>query len=232
MYARARLRPSWGGSSPPSRTVTPVRRPRCRLPWRRSTGPPGPRRAPPAPTPMGGSRPPPIGHSDYAAVKVLQTALGGGMAGRLFAELRDRQALAYSTGAVFPARISQGFLGAHIGTAPGNAQRSEGGMRQQIGRLGPERLSEAELARAKRYLLGQFDLDRRTNARLAWYAAFFEIVGVGQHFAEAYARSVEAVTVDDVQRVARTYLSAPTVVRLDPSPREIASAPRQARCFP
>jgi zinc protease len=162
---------------------------------------------------------PPIGHSDYAAMKVLQTALGGGMAGRLFAELRDRQGLGYSTGAMFPARISQGFLVAHIGTALANAQRSEEGMRQLIERVGTERLSEAELARAKRYLLGQFDLDRRTNARLAWYAAFFEIAGLGQHFAEAYGRSVEAVTVDDVQRVARTYLSAPTVVRLEPSPR-------------
>jgi zinc protease len=162
---------------------------------------------------------PPIGHSDYAAVKVLQTALGGGMAGRLFAELRDRQGLAYSTGAMFPARISQGFLVAHIGTAPPNAQRSEEGMTQQIERVGTERLSQAELARAKRYLLGQFDLDRRTNARLAWYAAFFEISRVGQDFAEAYGRSVEAVTVDDLLRVARTYLSAPTVVRLEPSPR-------------
>jgi len=162
---------------------------------------------------------PPIGHADYAAVKVLQTALGGGMAGRLFAELRDRQGLAYSTGAIFPARIGQGFLVAHIGTVPGNAQRSEDGMRQQIERVGAEQLSEAELSRAKHYLLGQFELDRRTNARLAWYAAFFEIAGVGQHFAEAYERSVEGVTMDDVQRVARVYLSAPTVVRLEPPPR-------------
>ena len=162
---------------------------------------------------------PPIGHPDYAAVKVLQTALGGGMAGRLFAELRDRQGLAYSTGAMFPARISQGFLVAHIGTAPANAQRSEEGMRREIERLGTERLSLAELARVKRSLLGQFDLDRRTNARLAWYAAFFEIAGVGQPFAEAYGRSVEAVTVEDVQRVARAYMSAPTVVRLEPSPQ-------------
>jgi predicted Zn-dependent peptidase len=162
---------------------------------------------------------PPIGHPDYAAVKVLQTALGGGMSGRLFGELRDRQGLAYSTGATYPSRTGQSFVVAYIGTAPANAQRSEEAMKRQIDRVAVERLSEGELARAKRYVLGQFDLDRRTNARLAWYAAFFETAGVGQGFAEAYAKAVEAVTVDDVQRVARTYLGSPTVVRLEPSPR-------------
>jgi predicted Zn-dependent peptidase len=162
---------------------------------------------------------PPIGHPDYAAVKVLQTALGGGMSGRLFGELRDRQGLAYSTGATYPSRTGQSFVVAYIGTAPANAQRSEEAMKQQIDRVAIEPLSAGELARAKRYVLGQFDLDRRTNARLAWYVAFFETAGVGQGFAEAYAKAVEAVTVDDVQRVARAYLSSPTVVRLEPSPR-------------
>jgi zinc protease len=162
---------------------------------------------------------PPISHSDYAAVKVLQTALGGGMSGRLFGELRDRQGLAYSTGATYPSRTGQSFVVAYIGTAPANAQRSEEAMKQQIDRVAIEPLSAGELARAKRYVLGQFDLDRRTNARLAWYVAFFETAGVGQGFAEAYAKAVEAVTVDDVQRVARAYLSSPTVVRLEPSPR-------------
>jgi zinc protease len=162
---------------------------------------------------------PPVGHPDYAAVRVLQTALGGGMSGRLFAELRDKQGLAYSTGAMYPSRTGQSFVVAYIGTAPANAQRSEEAMKQQIERVGVERLSEAELARAKRYLLGQFDLDRRTNARLAWHAAFFETAGVGQEFADSFPRAVEAVTVADVQRVARIYLTAPTVVKLEPSPR-------------
>ena len=141
------------------------------------------------------------------------------MSGRLFLELRDRQGLAYSTGATYPSRTGQSFVVAYIGTAPANAQRSEEAMKQQIERVSVERLSEGELARAKRYVLGQFDLDRRTNARLAWHAAFFETAGVGQGFADSYARAVEAVTADDVQRVARLYLSSPTVVRLEPSPR-------------
>jgi predicted Zn-dependent peptidase len=59
-------------------------------------------------------------------------------------------------------------------------------------------------------------MDRRTNARLAWSMAFHEVEGVGQDFPERYRRAVEAVTAEDVRRVARTYLSAPSVVVLRP----------------
>jgi len=162
---------------------------------------------------------PPVGHPDYAAVKVLQVALGGGMAGRLFSELRDKQGLAYSTGALYPARVEPGFLLAFIGTAPASAGKAEEGMRAQVERIRSERVTEGELDRAKSYLLGQFALDRRTNARLAWYAAFYEAAGVGHDFADRYVRAIEAVTADDVLRVAGTYLTSPTVVRLEPVPR-------------
>ena len=162
---------------------------------------------------------PPIGDPDYAAVKVLQMALGGGMAGRLFSELRDKQGLAYSTGALYPARVELGFFLAFIGTAPASAGKAEEGMRAQVERIRSERVSEGELERAKAYLLGQFALDRRTNARLAWYAAFYEAAGVGHDFADRYVRAIEAVSADDVLRVARAYLTSPTVVRLEPVPR-------------
>jgi zinc protease len=59
-------------------------------------------------------------------------------------------------------------------------------------------------------------MDRRTNARNAWYLAFFEVVGAGWDFPERYARAVEAVTAADVARVAGQYLVRPTVVVLQP----------------
>jgi predicted Zn-dependent peptidase len=160
---------------------------------------------------------PPASHPDYAAVKVLTTALGGGMAGRLFTEVRDKQGLAYFTGAAYPSRRGPGVLWAQLGTAPPNQIRAEAAMLGELERIRREPLSPAELARAKGYLLGQFELDRRTNARLAWYDGFFESLGMGSDFAERYTRAVEAVTVEDVQRVAQTYLGAPTVVRLGPA---------------
>ena len=162
---------------------------------------------------------PSIAHQDYAAVKVLSVALGGGMAGRLFTELRDKQGLAYSTGAINPSRVDASVLVAYLGTAPANADRAEEGMLRELARLAAERVSPEELARAKSYLMGQYILDRRTNARLAWYQAFFESAGVGYDFADRYVKAVEKVTADDLMRVARTYLSTPAIVSLRPPPR-------------
>jgi len=160
---------------------------------------------------------PPISHADYAAVKVLTTALGGGMAGRLFTEVRDKQGLAYSTSGAYPSRQGPGVLFTQLGTAPANQGRAETAMLGELERIRRDPLSPSELARAKGYLLGNFALDRRTNVRLAWWDAFFEAVGVGPGFAERYERAAEAVTVEDVQRVARAYMSAPTVVTLGPA---------------
>ena len=160
---------------------------------------------------------PPTSHPDYAAVKVLTTALGGGMAGRLFTEVRDKQGLAYSTGGAYPSRLGPGVLYMQLGTAPANQARAEAAMLGELERIRRDPVNPGELNRAKAYLLGQFALDRRTNARLAWYDAFFEVLGVGPDFADRYTRNVEAVTADDLLRVARTYLAAPTIVTLGPT---------------
>jgi predicted Zn-dependent peptidase len=160
---------------------------------------------------------PPASHADYAAVKVLATALGGGMAGRLFTEVRDKQGLAYSTSGSYPSRRGPGVFFTQLGTAPANQARAEVAMLGELDRIRRDPLSPSELARAKAYLLGQFGLDRRTNARLAWYDAFFEALGVGPDFADRYVQAVEAVTAEDVQRVARTYLTTPTIVTLGPA---------------
>ncbi len=168
---------------------------------------------------LAGTVGPAIAHRDYAAVKVLSVALGGGMAGRLFTELRDKQGLAYSTGALNPSRVQPSVFIAYLGTAPDNAERAEEGMRRELERIAREPVSPDELARAKAYLLGQFALDRRTTARLAWYQAFFESAGVGHDFAQRYISAVGAVTADDLLRVARAYLAAPAFVSLRPAAR-------------
>jgi zinc protease len=93
---------------------------------------------------------------------------------------------------------------------------AEAGMRQELDRFRTEGPTEAELARAKAYVLGNLAMDRRTNAQHAWYLAFFELAGAGWDYPERYARALEAVTAADVTRVARRYLERPTIVVVRP----------------
>lgn len=163
-----------------------------------------------------GSLAPGVPDADYAAVKVLGTVLGGGLAGRLFVELRDRQALAYTVSAFFDPVRGPGAFVVYMGTAPENAARAEQALAREIERIRAERVSDAELRRAKAYLLGTFAMDRRTNARQAFYLAFFEVLGVGYDFPVRYRAAVEAVTADDLLRVARAYLHPLTTVVVEP----------------
>ena len=167
-----------------------------------------------------GALAPTIDHHDHAAVKVLSTVLGGGMAGRLFSELRDRRGLAYTATSYYDAVREPGALVLYLGTAPDNATRAEEALLAEVARIRDEAIGDAELTRAKGYLLGRDAMDRRTNERQAWYLAFYDLERVGADFPERYRRAVAAVTVSDVQRVARRYLATlTTLVLRPPEPR-------------
>lgn len=159
---------------------------------------------------------PGIDSRDYAAVKVLSTILGGGLAGRLFSELRDKQALAYTVSAYYDPLHDISSLVLYLGTAPENTVRAEQALLKQIERIRTAPVTAAELRRAKAYLLGSMEMDRRTNARQAWYLGFYAIEGVGYGFPARYRKAVEAVTAADVLRVAKTYLQTLTTVVLQP----------------
>jgi predicted Zn-dependent peptidase len=188
--------------------------------------------APPAPAPwretrvvpgaqtqiLMGALAPALTEPDYPAVKVLGTVLGGGMAGRFFSELRDKQGLAYTTGTQYPSRADNSYFLAQLGTAPENATRAEAALRAQLDRVQRERVSDEELRVAKAYLLGNLAMDRRTNARQAWYLAAFEQSGVGYEFLDRYVGAVRAVTAADLQRVAQRYLAVLRTVVVQPTP--------------
>jgi zinc protease len=165
-----------------------------------------------------GTLAPALTDPDYPAVKVLGTVLGGGMAGRFFSELRDKEGLAYTTASQYPARVDRSYFLAQLGTAPENAGRAEAALRSQLERVQRERVSDEELRVGKAYLLGNLAMDRRTNARQAWYLAAYEESGVGYEFLDRYVVAVRAVTAADVQRVAQRYLALLRTVVVQPGP--------------
>jgi zinc protease len=159
---------------------------------------------------------PSITDPDYTAVKVLSSILGGGMAGRFFSDLRDKQGLAYTTAALFRSRVDPSYFLAMVGTAPVNVAKAEAALREQLERIQREPVSDEELRVGKAYLLGNLEMDRRTNARQAWYLAFFEVAGVGYEFLDRYVARAQQITKADVQGAAQRYLSPLRSVIVEP----------------
>jgi zinc protease len=166
---------------------------------------------------MGGLAPS-LTDPDLAAMKVVSTVLGGGLASRFFSELRDKQGLAYTTAAREPMRVGAGYVLALLGTAPANKEKAEAALREQLERIQREAVSDEELRVAKAYLLGSLAMDRRTNARQAWYMASLEVAGVGHEFLDRYVAQVRAVTKADVQLAAQRYLATVRTVVAEPAP--------------
>jgi len=163
-----------------------------------------------------GTLAPPFTHPDYAALKVMTAVLGGGMASRFFSDLRDTQALAYSTGAQYLARLDTSSFVATLGTGPANVPKAEAALRAHLARIQSEPASAEEVAVARSYVVGSQAMDRRTNARQAWYLAAAELAGVGYEFFDVYAANVRKVTPADVQRVAKQYLGVLRTVIVQP----------------
>jgi zinc protease len=153
---------------------------------------------------------------DFAAMKLVSTVLGGGLAGRFFSELRDKQALAYTTATQEPMRVDPGYFLALLGTAPDNVTRAEPALRGQLDRIRREPVTDEELRVAKAYLLGSLAMDRRTNARQTWYLAGLEAQGVGPEYLDRYTAQVKTVTAADLQRAAGRYLAALITVVVEP----------------
>ena len=164
-----------------------------------------------------GTLAPSLTDPDHPPLKVLTALLGGGMASRFFSELRDQQALAYTTLAVYPSRIDTSAFVAILGTAPENVPKAEPALVQQLERIRNQAASDDEVAVARAYVVGSQAMDRRTNARQAWYLAFYETAGVGYEFLDRYAAAVKNVTPADVQRVAKKYLSVVRTVVVQPN---------------
>ncbi|MTV23938.1 insulinase family protein [Nitriliruptoraceae bacterium ZYF776] len=145
---------------------------------------------------------------DRWAMRVLDVALGGGMSSRLFQELRETRGLCYSTYSYSSSYTDGGLFGAYVGTAPGKVEEALGLLREELDRVADD-VADDEVARAKGALtggtvLGLEDTGSRMSRIGKQVATGRDIVTVD----EALAR-IDAVTVDDVRRVAGRVLAGP-----------------------
>lgn len=142
---------------------------------------------------------------DRFALSVLDQVMSG-QGGRLFYELRDKRSLAYSVTAFFTKGLAKGIFGGYIATDPANADVALHGMLEEFRKVREEPVSEQELQRAQKYLVGSRAIALQTNGAMAEDMAFNELYGMGYLNGRQYADKILEVRRQDVERVAREYL--------------------------
>ena len=149
-------------------------------------------------------------HPDYAALVVMDHVLGTGpgFTNRIARILRDEQGLAYTVHAAIhnSAGVFPGAFSAYIGTSPEHLRTALAGFVQEIERIQREPVEREELELAKSYLTGSFALgferaSRRVNAMISAYRN-----DLPDDYIKRLLHDIQAVEVEDVQRVASEHL--------------------------
>jgi predicted Zn-dependent peptidase len=130
------------------------------------------------------------------------------MGGRLWRALRERPPFAYAVGSSLIALRDGGAVFAHVTADPGREDAALDALGAEFVRLAAEGLSEEELERAKRHLVGMLAVSMERGAARAAAYAMAEATGAGCERVDRMPDLVRAVTKDDVASVAARYFGA------------------------
>jgi len=147
------------------------------------------------------------------AVLLLQLALGGGMASRLFQEIRERRGRAYSVYAFHASFHDAGCFGVYVATSPQWVEEVVAVCRTAFDDVARHGLAPEELARTKTQMKGGLSLGLETSdSRMMRLARNVLCFGRNVPIDEV-CRDVEAVSNEDVIAAARR-LAANDVVNV------------------
>ena len=159
---------------------------------------------------------------DRYALEVLDAVLSG-QAGRLFVEMRDKRSLAYNVTSFYSPGLGTGAFGLYIACEPMKYGQARAGFLDIIEEVRTAPVSGRELAGAKEYILGSYEIGRQRYDAQAAEATFDLLYGLGLDYPERYTAGIAAVTADDVLRVARKYLNPERSVEVVVGPVKAAA---------
>lgn len=154
---------------------------------------------------------------DRAAIDLIDTA-SSDLGSRFFDRIREKLGLAYFVGTTQLVGPTPGAFLFYLGTDPAKVDKVRAEFRDEIGKLAREGLTPEELARAKEKLLGSEAISNQSNAATAQSSALNELFGLGADYDRQRRKTIEAVTLDDTRRVAKTYFDRPGYVEVIVAP--------------
>ncbi|MFH1286162.1 MAG: pitrilysin family protein [Candidatus Magasanikbacteria bacterium] len=145
----------------------------------------------------------PYDHDDNLTVGVMNTILGGSMSSRLFIQIREKKGLAYMVKSGSDHFRDTGYAYVRAGLESKNINEAIAVIREEIGKIIAEGVTESELADAKTHIRGGLTLSLEdSSAQANWYASQILFHKKVEN-PEERLKKVEAVTNEDVKRLAK-----------------------------
>lgn len=144
---------------------------------------------------------------DYFSIEVMNTILGGQFTSRINYNLRERRGYTYGARSGFSYRKFAGPFLTSAGVKSSVTDSSVIETLYEIKRIRDEAVTAEELADAKMSMMLRYPTNFETPAQIASQLANIVLYNLGDDYFNKYIDNIKKVTIADVQRVAKMYLS-------------------------
>jgi len=141
---------------------------------------------------------------DRHALELIDEA-SSDLGSRFFIRIRENMGLAYFVGAMQMEGLVPGVFAFYLGTDPQKIEPVKTALLDEINKLAAEGLTQEELNRAKKKLIGQHQIAIQSNDSFGYQCALDELYGLGFDYYKKLDQEVNAVTLDETKRVAGKY---------------------------
>ena len=146
-------------------------------------------------------------HPDFYTAYLMNYVLGGGgFTSRLYDTIRDKRGLAYSVYSGLHPLERAGLIFGGAGTTNAKVSETLSLLRQEWARMADNGVTEQELADAKTYQTGSYPLRFASSGSIAAMLVGIQMEDLGIDYMDRRNSLIEAVTLEDVNRVAKTLL--------------------------
>jgi predicted Zn-dependent peptidase len=145
----------------------------------------------------------PLGHPDRYVLQLLATVLGTGMSSRLFTEVRERRGLAYYVFGINHSYTDAGSLYSQAGVDINRADEAVETIVRELQRIADEPVESAELEKSRNLAKGRFLLQLENPQGMIMFGLRREVLEGEAVDPQEVQEGLDAVTADDIQRVAQ-----------------------------
>ena len=144
---------------------------------------------------------------DFFAAFIMNQVLGaGGFESRLMTEVREKRGLTYGIRSFLVPKFHAEMVFGSVASSNDTIAEAIEVTRAEWARMASEGLTAEELATAKTYLTGEYPLRFDGNAEIAKIMVGMQMIGLPPEYVVNRNEYIEAVTLEDVNRVASELL--------------------------